>query len=146
LRFRIFSSGSLRWNRLDPGDAQVKELAVVLDLLAECLDLVELRLELRVVLVLLGPEPEIISLVAVRAIAVFPGLVLVQGLPQHHRVLQVVGPVLPGVDELIALLLHALPLLLHERVVVAFEQRREVPRGPSNLHLCCSFSGHDPLP
>ena len=65
---------------LDPRDAEMKELAVVLELLAELLDLVEGRLELRVVLVLLRPEPEIIPLVAVGAVEPLPLLVLVERL------------------------------------------------------------------
>ena len=83
----------------DPGDAEVKELALVFELFAELFDLVEPGLQFRIVLVLLGPEPEIIPFIAVGAILSLPRFILVQRPAQDRRVFEIIGAVLPGVDE-----------------------------------------------
>ncbi|HEX9021284.1 MAG TPA: hypothetical protein VF903_08495 [Nitrospirota bacterium] len=117
----------------DPADPQMKELDVVLDLFAELLDLVKPGLELRIVLVLLTAEPEIVPFIAVAAALPLPLLVLVQRLPQGQRVLEVFGAVFPCVDECIALLLYPLSLFFHPGVVVARKERLQVPGGPFNF-------------
>ena len=68
--------------RFDPGDPEVKELALVFELFAELVDLVEPGLQLRIVLVLLGLEPEVIPFIAVCAVLSLPRFIVVQRLPQ----------------------------------------------------------------
>ena len=105
--------------RFDPGDPEVKELALVFQFFAELIDLVEPGLQLRIVLVLLGPEPKVIPFIAVGAILPLPRFILVQRLPQDCRIFKIIGAVLPGVDERSALFLDELPFNLDPRIVIS---------------------------
>lgn len=125
-KFRMVKEALLVFD-LDARDAQIKELAVILDLLAECFDRIEPGLQLGIVLVLLRPEPEVEPFVAVRAEAPLPHLVLVKCLPQHLRILKIVCSVLPGIDELVTFPLHLFSVLCHARIIIFCEQRCEVP-------------------
>jgi hypothetical protein len=67
-RQRLMLQEPLLVSGTDARNAQVEKLAVVFNLLAELLNLVEPGLEPGINLLLLGPEPEIVPLVPVSAV------------------------------------------------------------------------------
>lgn len=125
--------------------SEMEELNVIADLLAEFLDPVELRLEIGIISIDLGPEPEIIAGVAVRAIVPCPDLILIKSLPQDCRVFQVIPASLPLVDERIALFFDQFLLLLYVRIVVAQKKMLQVPDRILVPRFFITFIGHSYL-
>ncbi len=164
LRFSIFSSGSL--NRyfasanmrsrkclyfnsplqernlfLQPGRylgyAELEELYIVLNGLAEILDLIEPGFQGRVILVLLGPEPEIVSGIAIGPTLCFPSFIFIERLFKDDRVPEIIGAVLPFIYKKVAFFSDLLFFTLNLWVVIVFKELFKVPF--YLFHLLCPF-------